>query len=124
MTNDVDMDRLGVRAAAEGYHDLDAENATADDLKGAAVHDRHDGRIGSVSDVVVGGDGSIEAVVLEVGGFLGLATHTVAVDVRRVGIQRGGDDVRVYLAMTERELRALPEHPDVVVPPAVAGHLR
>jgi sporulation protein YlmC with PRC-barrel domain len=124
MRDQADLDRLGVRDPADGYVSLDAEGVAVEELKGAGVYDRRDARIGSVDDVVVRDDGALEAVVVEVGGFLGLGAHTVAVDARRLGIQRGGDDVRVYLALTERELRDLPEHPDIVVPPAVVGFPR
>jgi len=124
MRDDADMERLGVRDPAEGYVDLDAAGVGADELRGAGVYDRYDARIGRVDDVVLRDDGAMEAVVVEVGGFLGLGTHSVAVDARRLGIQRGGDDVRVYLALTERELRDLPEHPDVVAPPAAIGFPR
>ncbi len=92
----------------------------AEHLEGETVYDRHESSIGKVTDVVVGEDGRIEVVVIDVGGFLGLATHSVGIGLDRLNIRRGaGDEMRIYLDMSDEELRDLPAERQV--PPAAAG---
>lgn len=54
--------------------------------------------------------GSISHVVLDVGGFLGIGTHTVAVPLEELQVFRDdGNNLRVYLPWTEAQLEAVPE---------------
>lgn len=50
------------------------------DLKGKSVYTSAGESIGSISDVLVSQDGSVNAVILGVGGFLGINEKDVAVD--------------------------------------------
>lgn len=107
-------------AAAAGE---DREDPTVH-LKGESVFDRHESKIGTIDDVIVGEGGRVETVVLEIGGFLGLGTHAVGVRADKLDVRRGADGraVRVYLSMTDQELRDLPPHgggipPILPVPP-------
>ena len=64
-----------------------------------------------IRDVEFSTDGRMLAVLIDVGGFLGIiGTRTVAAPMEQLDIHRSADlaDVRVYLAMTEEELLALP----------------
>jgi hypothetical protein len=106
-------DRLGVREPGEGFQRADLATLTVDELTNAVVYDRFDERVSGIRDVVLSGDGtSVEAVLIDIGGFLGLGARTVAVSMDQLEIfydaQR--DDIRVYLAMTEQELENLPEY--------------
>ncbi|CAD7031541.1 photosystem reaction center subunit H [Pseudorhizobium endolithicum] len=51
------------------------------DLDGKAVFGADGENIGSISDVLVSQDGSVNAVIVGVGGFLGLGQKDVAVDI-------------------------------------------
>ena len=54
--------------------------------------------------------GQISHVVLDVGGFLGIGAHTVAVPLDALQVFRdGNNDLRVYLPWTQAQLEALPE---------------
>ena len=54
--------------------------------------------------------GQISHVVLDVGGFLGIGTHTVAVPLEELQVFRDeGNNIRVYLPWTQAQLEALPE---------------
>lgn len=56
-------------------------------------------------------DGQISHVVLDIGGFLGMGAHTVAVPIEELQVFRdGNNDVRVYLPWTQAQLEALPEY--------------
>jgi hypothetical protein len=56
--------------------------------------------------------GRVTHVVMDIGGFLGIGEHTVAVPVSSLQLFRGSSatDLRVYLPWTEDQLKALPEY--------------
>lgn len=62
-----------------GLSDFDEATLTADDLRGIAVYGRNDEQIGTIGDIVTNADGSFDAVIVDVGGFLGLGAKPVAV---------------------------------------------
>jgi len=106
--------RLGAPATPrEGFEPVAPTELTADALTGATVYDRFGDRVSGINELVLSDDGTgIEAVLIDVGGFLGLFTRTVRVDIDQLEIQSDpqNDDVRVYLDMTQEELEALPEY--------------
>ena len=54
---------------------------------------------------------SIERVVLDIGGFLGLGEHQVAVTLDELQIMRDPDGLnRAYIDATQAELEAQPEY--------------
>ena len=56
-------------------------------------------------------EGRISHVVLDVGGFLGMGVHTVAIPMEALQVFRdGSNDIRVYLPWTQEQLEALPEY--------------
>ncbi len=108
-----DEDRLGVRDPVEGFEVVGFDVLTADDLENAVVYDRFDEQVSGISDLVLGQDGqTVEGVLIDVGGFLGLGARTVAVGMDQLQIQHNPetDEVRVYLSMTQEELESLPEY--------------
>ncbi|MGO4815469.1 PRC-barrel domain-containing protein [Cupriavidus sp. 2MCAB6] len=48
----------------------------------ADVYNEKNEKIGRVDDLIVAPDGSLSAVIIDVGGFLGMATHRVAIPVQ------------------------------------------
>lgn len=112
-----DVDKKGWVVGASGERSPEPEAITVQ-MKGEAVYDRHEAKIGTIDDVVIGEGGHVETVVLEIGGFLGLGTHAVGVEASKFDVRRGDDGraVRIYLAMTDQELRDLPPHGGTVPP--------
>ena len=96
----------------EGYQDVDYAALTADQLEGATVYDVNDDSIGDISQLVLADDGTIQNVVLDVGGFLGIGAHSVALDFDELQIMReaDGDAVRVYVDETREELEQRPAY--------------
>lgn len=94
----------------DGYMGLAADQLTAETLTGARVYSTDDRDIGEISDVVLNTDGSVDAVIVDVGGFLGIGEKPVAVKMSMLSIlkQEGGDDIRVYVDATEDSLEAMP----------------
>ncbi|MCJ8518807.1 sporulation protein YlmC with PRC-barrel domain [Pseudorhizobium tarimense] len=59
------------------------------DLEGKAVYGADGQNIGSIGDVLVSQDGSVNAVIIGVGGFLGLGQKDVAVDMSALELGPG-----------------------------------
>ncbi|NDW02731.1 PRC-barrel domain-containing protein [Salipiger sp. PrR002] len=77
--------------------------------------------IGSIKDFIITEDGQITAVILGVGGFLGIGEKDIAVDYSQLDIQYDGNAIQ--LAMTREEADAAPEYQyrDKETPPPATG---
>ncbi len=64
--------------------------------------------IGSLNDIVMDKDGKIAALVVGVGGFLGLGEKNVAVDFDQIKQHGSISPNRIVLGMTEQDLRNAP----------------
>ena len=96
----------------EGYQQAQVNEISADELLNANLYDVNDDNVGNVSDVVLGPDGEAQYIVADVGGFLGIGAHTVALGFDEISIMRddGMTDLRLYVDVNEESLRAMPEH--------------
>jgi hypothetical protein len=75
-------------------------------LLGKPVYNDQNEKIGTILDLVVAPGGSLSAAVISTGGFLGMATHDVAVPIDALDIRNGN----FYLAgATKDALKATPE---------------
>lgn len=106
------LPRIGVAEPEEGFVTIEWSTLTVDQLRSAAVYDIDNQRVADITDVVLGTGDTVEAVLIDVGGFLGIGARTVAISMDQLEIQGNADadDFRVYLAITEEQLEALPEH--------------
>jgi hypothetical protein len=102
-----------------GYNSPSARNTAVTDngnlratkIVGSSVYNDHDQKIGSIDDLVIGNDHSLQAV-LSVGGFLGMGSKMVAVpfDKLEFGNTKGSSDNRVVLpGSTKDGLSSMPE---------------
>jgi len=64
--------------------------------------------IGDMKDVLVGPDGKIQALIIGVGGFLGLGEKNVAVDYNYLEQNGAITPNRITLNMSEQDLRSAP----------------
>lgn len=62
-----------------GFSDFDESGLTADELRGIGVYGVNDEQIGTIGDIITNPDLSFDAVIVDVGGFLGLGAKPVAV---------------------------------------------
>ncbi|WP_323039073.1 PRC-barrel domain-containing protein [Gemmobacter sp.] len=107
-------------ASAEGTVTADpmagsmAAAPTAEELTGSDVTDMAGKSIGNVSDIVLDGD-RVAGAVIDVGGFLGMGTHSVVVPVEDLVVVRDEDRsiLRIETALTREQLEAMPPHDEV-----------
>ncbi|SMP73639.1 PRC-barrel domain-containing protein [Desulfonatronum lacustre] len=95
----------------EGYQRVSSDLITADDLQSASVYGANNENIADVNEVLMTPEGKVERIVVNVGGFLGMGARSIAIDVNEADIHKDADnDVRVYIPMSEEELRKMPEY--------------
>jgi sporulation protein YlmC with PRC-barrel domain len=73
-----------------------------------SVYNAQGKSIGDLNDVLVGPDGKIQALVIGVGGFLGLGEKNVAIDYNYIEKNGNITPDRITLNMTEQDLRSAP----------------
>jgi sporulation protein YlmC with PRC-barrel domain len=85
-----------------------ASSLTVTDWYKQSVYDQSNSKIGDISDVLVGPNGQINAVIVGVGGFLGAGEKDVAVNFS--AIKQTMKDNKVYLTMdtTKDALKSAP----------------
>ncbi|WP_421698535.1 PRC-barrel domain-containing protein [Ancylobacter sp.] len=79
------------------------------DLMGTEVVTANDEKLGSISDVIVEREGEIIAVVIDVGGFLGIGAKPVAVSFDSLTATPTDNGEKVVVSMTKEELNSAPE---------------
>ncbi|HEV2334743.1 MAG TPA: PRC-barrel domain-containing protein [Stellaceae bacterium] len=92
-----------VRAAMTANHLLPGQIRVSD-MKGAAVYDTHHQNIGQIKDIVLGEDGRVAAVILQVGGTLGVGGRYVAVGIDDLKIAAANVKPRFTVDMLKDQL--------------------
>ena len=80
-------------------------------LIGATVYGPDNASIGNINDVLIGNDGKIRAVVIGVGGFLGVGEKNVAVPLDALNISRKPDSSsidKITVSYSKDELKSAP----------------
>ena len=104
-----------------------SDNWIASKLIGKSVRNKANETIGNVNDIVIGKDGKVVALVLGVGGFLGLGERSVAVPMDKLQIAASGTTTSdgstvsagtLMMDETKDTLNALPEYKPVAAQPA------
>lgn len=116
MTAEAPMDQtaaaIGGDDALEGYEPIPTAELTAERVLGANVYGMEGEDIATVDDLILDADGQITQAVMDVGGFIGVGTYTVALDIADIDVMWNAEseDVRAQVSMTQEELEALPEY--------------
>lgn len=102
----------GLAEVPEGYTVVDASTPTAEQILSADVYDAMGDSIGNVNDVTLHEDHGVQEVIVDIGGFLGIGSHSVALPVDGADIlwNAQDDSVRIHLPMTREQLESLPEY--------------
>ena len=83
---------------------------TGSDFTGKRVYSKAGDDIGEVNDVLLSQDGKISAVILGVGGFLGIGEKDVLVSMRSIDMQRDGETVKLVVDATKEILTSAPTY--------------
>ena len=80
-------------------------------LKGLNVYNQKDEKVGEITDLAIGKGEQIQAMILSVGGFLGIGEHYVAVSPSsvRVSYNKDKDTWTAKMNTTKEALKAAPE---------------
>jgi sporulation protein YlmC with PRC-barrel domain len=75
-------------------------------IMGADVRNEKGDKVGKVEDILVSSDGTLSTAIIEVGGFVGMGGHKVAIPVQQFQM---GDKSKITLpGATKDALKALP----------------
>lgn len=99
-----DMQQSGNRTGAA------TAGMQASNLIGTEVKTTGDEEVGKVKDLVIDSNGQVTAIVVSVGGFLGLGEKEVAIDWDQVTKAGETDDQDLRIDMTRENLEAAPEY--------------
>jgi hypothetical protein len=126
------QDNATVNNNATYYTETDKADFTASDLMGSRIYateaavntddnlakagDDWDD-IGEINDLIVGRDGTVKAVVVGVGGFLGLGEKNVALRMSELRfVKKTGDDANDYFIVVKSNKEQLEKAPEYKVP--------
>jgi sporulation protein YlmC with PRC-barrel domain len=90
----------------------DSTDWRASKLIGATVYGPDNKSIGDINDVLIANDGKINAVVIGVGGFLGVGEKNVAIPFDKLQVARKADSAaieKVTVAYSKDELKNAPK---------------
>lgn len=99
-------------AAAEGDRQpVEIQQIRAEDLMGSTLYGANDANIGNVGDILLTEEGSFDAVIVDVGGFLGIGTREVALGLDEVQFMRDQqNNWYIYTQYTQEQIEAAPEY--------------
>lgn len=98
-------------AAVDENHEMPAATASAEELIGSPVYGAREEAIGEVGDVIVSDEGQVQAVILDVGGVLGLGEKPVEMRMASLDVKKDADgELHVYTQYSKEDLEAMPEY--------------
>jgi sporulation protein YlmC with PRC-barrel domain len=87
-----------------------AKVMAASDFIGKRVYTRNGDDIGEVNDLIVTDNGAVQAVILGVGGFLGLGEKDVAITMQAIQMQPDGGGTRLVVDASKEQLTNAPDY--------------
>ncbi|WP_172300295.1 PRC-barrel domain-containing protein [Pseudoruegeria sp. HB172150] len=96
----------------DGFETVEMVDLTAEMIEGTSVYGPEEENVGEVSDLVIAEDGTIEKAIVDVGGFLGIGEHRIAIDFDELQVIRNADseNVEVHVSATKEQLEQRPEY--------------
>ena len=97
--------------AADSLQAVDVATLTAEELIGTEVAGPNNENIGVVGDVALTAEGQVDALIVDVGGFLGIGAKPVAVGFDNLDIRADANgDLFVWIQATREQLETLPAY--------------
>ncbi|WP_111641669.1 PRC-barrel domain-containing protein [Marinimicrobium alkaliphilum] len=98
------------RMQSQAYMNAPPANSTlASDLMGTDLRTSDDEDVGSVDDLIIDDDGKVVAVIVGVGGFLGIGEKDVAISWDSVTQTGTSNDRKLTINASREDLRSAPE---------------
>lgn len=105
--------------AKESTGDFNASGQMAGSaLIGAKIHNDAKETVGSVNDIYLDDSGNVKAVVVSVGGFLGVGAKNVAVKWDDLKFGKDGKSLMITTSLTKDALKGMPDYKDEREKPA------
>ncbi len=112
MSNDkATMDKTATAQPAGFMQQQNASEWRGSKLIGASVYGPDNKSIGDINDVLIGNDGRVTAVVVGVGGFLGVGEKNVALPFKALDVERKADSTsidKITVSYTKDQLKNAP----------------
>jgi sporulation protein YlmC with PRC-barrel domain len=101
---------VGAAPAEAKFSTVSKDEMFSSKLKGLNVYNQKDESVGEITDIAIKGN-SVDALILSVGGFLGMGEHYVAVSPASVAVKRDAKNDKWVATMntTKEALKAAPE---------------
>ena len=104
-----DAKTVGTAPAEAKFSTVSKDEMFSSKLKGLNVYNQKDESVGEITDIALKGN-QVDALILSVGGFLGMGEHYVAVSPASVKVSLNKDNKWVASMNTTKEaLKAAPE---------------
>jgi len=105
-----DAKTVGTAPAEAKFSTVSNDEMFSSKLKGLNVYNQKDESVGDITDIAIKNN-QIDALILSVGGFLGVGEHYVAVSPSSVNIRRDAKNDKWLASMntTKEALKAAPE---------------
>ena len=87
-----------------------ADGMAASDLIGRELKTSGDESVGEIGDLIIDRDGKVAAVLVNVGGFLGMGEKHVAIDWNAVEMSGNSEEQELRVDMTRDELESAPSY--------------
>jgi len=105
------MDREAVAAGRQDYAIVDVTTMGTDELIGASVYSYDNDNLGEIGEIVLTDDGKTDAIIIDVGGFLGIGEKPVAVAFEDLEFRADENGtLYVYTQFTEEQLESAAEY--------------
>ena len=101
---------VGAAPAEAKFSTVSKDEIFSSKLKGLNVYNQKDESVGEITDIAIKGS-QVDALILSVGGFLGMGEHYVAVSPASVNVKRDTKNDKWVATMntTKEALKAAPE---------------
>lgn len=91
--------------------EMPMDNMRAEELVGTTVYGANDANVGEIGDIVLMQDGKADAVIIDVGGFLGMGEKEVAVGMDKLAFMTDQDGNKyLYTNFSKEQLEAQPAY--------------
>jgi sporulation protein YlmC with PRC-barrel domain len=82
----------------------------ASQVIGLKVVNKNNDSIGKIGELVMGDDGKVSGVVVDVGGFLGIATHPVLLEWKQISMVDNNGTMEAQVDATKDQLKQMPAY--------------